>query len=114
MIHELRQYVIKEGRMADCHRLFRDVIIPLFHEVGIRTVAFWEPLEPDNRTFVYLLAFESAEAREAIWPKFIEHEKWLAEKASWADGPPYETTTATVLAPTGYSPLPRGHDGRAG
>jgi len=106
MIYELRQYVINPGRMSDCHRMFKNVVIPLFEELGIRTVGFWEPLEPDGRTFVYLLGFETAEAREAIWPKFIGHDKWQAEKASWTDGAPYETVTATVLAPTDYSPLP--------
>ena len=108
MIYELRQYVIKDGRMQDCHRLFRDVIVPLFHEVGIRTLGFWEPIEPDGKTFVYLLGFESAQARDAIWPKFIAHEAWIAEKATWTDGAPYETTSATVLAPTDYSPQMRG------
>jgi len=108
MIYELRQYVIEQGRMAECHDLFRDVLIPLFHEAGIRTIAFWEPIEPDGRTFIYLLAFESAESREEIWPKFLENENWLAVKASWSDGAPYETTKATVLAPTDYSALPPG------
>ena len=106
MIYELRQYVIKPGRMPDCHRMFEDVVIPLFEELGIRVVGFWEPLEPDGRSFVYLLGFENAEAREDIWPKFIAHDKWLAEKAGWSDGAPYETVTPTVLAPTDYSPLP--------
>ena len=108
MIYELRQYVIKEDRMADCHRVFCDAIIPLFHVVGIRTIAFWEPLEPDGRTFIYLLGFDSAKAREEIWPRFIGHDTWLALKESWGDDAPYETTTATVLAPTDYSPQPTG------
>ncbi len=106
MIYELRQYVIKPGRMSDCHRMFQDAVIPLFEELGIRVVGFWEPLEPDGRHFVYLLAFESAEARQDAWPKFAAHRKWQAEKASWTDGAPYETVTPTVLAPTDYSPLP--------
>jgi len=91
--------------MADCHRMFRNVIDPLFNELGIRVVGYWEPAERDGRTFVYLLAFESAHAREKAWPQFIESKAWQAEKAAWTDGAPYAETSATVLEPTDYSPI---------
>lgn len=103
MIYELRQYVIKPGRMADCHRMFREVIIPTFEAHGIRSIAYWEPAEPDGRTFIYMVAFENAEARAKAWPAFISDPRWQGEKASWTDGAPYESTSATVLAPTAYS-----------
>ncbi len=103
MIYELRQYEIKPGRMADTHRMFKEVCIPAFEELGIQPLGFWEPFEPDGQTFVYLLGFESAEARERIWEAFKIHPGWLAEKASWSDGSPYEKVTPTVLAATEYS-----------
>ena len=103
MIFELRQYEIKPGRMADTHRMFMDVCIPVFEELGIVPLGFWEPLQPDGRTFVYLLGFESPGARERIWEEFKLHPVWLAEKASWSDGAPYEKVTPTVLAATEYS-----------
>ena len=52
----------------------------------------------------YLVAFQSAEERERIWPEFIAHPAWQAEKAAWTDGPSYETTKATVMTPMDYSP----------
>ena len=105
MIYELRQYEIKAGRMADCHRLFREVALPVFAEVGIETLGFWEALDEEARSFVYLLAFADAAGRERGWADFLAHPRWLAEKASWQDGPPYAWTRGTLLAPTDYSPL---------
>jgi hypothetical protein len=63
MIYELRQYTVTTGRMEECQVLFQDVIDPLFREVGIRPVGYWQPRERDGQTFVYLLAFESADRR---------------------------------------------------
>ena len=103
MIYELRQYEIRPGRMQDTHRMFAEVCIPVFEELGIVPLGFWEPLEPDGRSFVYLLGFESPEDRVRIWEDFKTHPAWLAEKASWDDGAPYEHVTPTVLAATAYS-----------
>ncbi len=74
MIYELRQYEIKPGRMADNHRMFTEVCIPVFEELGITPLGFWESLDLDGETFIYLLGFESAAAREEIWAKFKVHE----------------------------------------
>ena len=107
MIYELRQYTVAAGRMEECQTLFQDVIDPLFREVGIRPVGYWQPRERDGQTFIYLLAFESAASREAVWPRFIEHPRWQEAKSRFPDGvPPYEKVVPTVLAPMSYSPLP--------
>ena len=107
MIYELRQYTVAEGRMEECQNLFREVVHPVFHEVGIRPVGYWQPLERDGRTFVYLLAFESAEAREMIWPKFVENPRWQTAANAFPDGvPPYEKVVPTVLELMDYSPQP--------
>ena len=66
MIFELQQYTVAVGRMEECQRLFQNIIDPLFQEVGIRPVGYWQPTERDGQTFVYLLAFGSAASREAI------------------------------------------------
>ncbi len=104
MIYELRQYRIKPGRMEDCHRMFRDVILPLFEKLGIKSLGYWEPEHKGEFDLHCIVAFDSAEARERLWPEFADHPDWVAEQASWADGPPYEMTKATVMWPTDYSP----------
>ncbi|GIS89496.1 MAG: hypothetical protein CM1200mP18_22060 [Gammaproteobacteria bacterium] len=68
MIYELRQYTVAAGRMEECQVLFQDVIDPLFREVGIRPVGYWQPTERDGQTFVYLLAFESAPPGKDLAP----------------------------------------------
>ncbi len=107
MIYELRQYTVAAGRMEECQRLFQDVIDPLFREVGIRPVGYWQPIERDGQTFVYLLAFRLEASREVIWPRCIVHPLWQEAKYHFPDGiPPYEKVVPTVLDPMGYSPLP--------
>jgi hypothetical protein len=103
MIYELRQYRIKPGRMDETHRVFREQLIPVFEDLGIISIGYWEPVEAGEFDLHYLLAFENAEARERIWSEFYVHPAWLEIKAGFAGDPPYETTTATVLTPTDYS-----------
>ena len=105
MIYELRQYTIAPGRMEELHALFRTVVDPLLKEVGIRTIGYWEPAEPDGRSFVYLVAFDNAAQREQAWKAFVDSPKWQAAKAKFPGGkPPYEKIEKTVLAATDYSP----------
>lgn len=107
MIYELRQYTVAEGRMEECQDLFRDVVHPVFLTVGIRPMGYWQPLERDGRTFVYLLAFDSAEARKLIWPKFVEDPRRQAAANAFPEGaPPYENIVPTVLELMDYSPRP--------
>jgi NIPSNAP len=104
MIHELRSYTIKPGRMEDCHRVFESACLPVFRAVGISMLGFWEPEPKDGRTFIYLLGFADAAAREKAWPAFIAHPQWVAAKAALAGDNPWEKVQATVLTPTRYSP----------
>jgi hypothetical protein len=104
MIYELRQYRIKPGRMEDCHRMFREVILPLFEKLGIESIGYWEPEHKGEFDLHYVVAFDSAEARARLWPEFTAHPDWVAEQARWTDGPPYEMTKSTVMRPTDYSP----------
>ncbi len=104
MIYELRQYRIKLGRMEDCHRMFREVIIPTFKKLGIKSIGYWEPEHKGEFDLHYIVAVVSPEERERRWPEFIAHPDWQAEKESWTDGAPYEMTKATVMSPTDYSP----------
>ena len=105
MIYELRQYIAADGRMEELQSLFGDVVHPLFMEVGIRPVGYRQPVEDDEKSFVYLLAFESLGHRTETWPKFTDHPKLIAAKSRFPDGvPPYASVTPTVLKSTDYSP----------
>ena len=104
MLYELRNYTIKPGRMEECHCVFQESCLPVFEAVNIKMLGFWEPEPKDGRTFIYLVAFESAAAREKAWPAFIAHPTWVAAKARMQNNFPWEKTAATVLTPTSYSP----------
>jgi len=104
VIYELRQYTIKPNRMEECHAVFAESCVPAFSAVGIRMLGFWEPVPNEGRSFIYLLAFDDAAARERAWPAFTAHPIWVAAKARMNGDFPWEKTSATVLAPTDYSP----------
>lgn len=106
MIYEHRQYVIRNGQMKKLHDVFEKKIIPLFDKSGIKTVALWEPEGNDERAFMYLLKFESSEARNKAWEKFLNDPGWLKIKSELGETPPWEKTQSTLLMPTNYSPLP--------
>lgn len=106
MIYEYRHYNIKEGMIADCHRVFQQTLIPLFNKLNIKTIAFWEPQDSDGRTFIYLLGFQDAAAREKAWADFASSPEWKKTVADLGDTAPWESTQSTVLVPTSYSPQP--------
>ena len=104
MIYELRQYRIRPGRLDDCHRMFREVVLPVFDAIGIRSIGYWEPAHKGEFDLHCIVAFDSAEARERLWEEFSNHPDWQAERARWQDGPPYEMTKSTLMTATDYSP----------
>ena len=107
MIYELRQYTIEAGTKDLLHRLFAEEIAPLFREVGMETVGFWEPVpgsEAGEVDFVYLLGFPDAEAREQAWADFLAHPRWLAVKARAGTPAPWKKVVKTILEPLAYSP----------
>ena len=76
MIYEYRYYNIKEGMIADCHRVFQQTLLPLFKQLHLKTRAFWDPQESHGRTFIYLLGFQAAAAREKAWADFASSPEW--------------------------------------
>jgi hypothetical protein len=46
VIYELRQYRIKLDRIEDCHRMFREVMVPLFGRLGARPARLLGAPEP--------------------------------------------------------------------
>ena len=104
MIYELRQYRIKPGRIDDIHRMFREVILPLFEKLGIVSLGYWVPEEKGEFDLHYVVAYADTQARERLWPAFLADPDWVAEEASWTDGSPLEEIKSTVMRPTDYSP----------
>ena len=107
MIYELRLYTIEHGTKALMHQLFEEEIAPLFREVGMATIGFWEPVagsDAGDVEFVYLLGFESAEQRERAWADFLAHPDWLEIKAKAGTPPPWKKVEKFILQSLPYSP----------
>ena len=107
MIYELRQYTIEPGTQDLLHQLFADEIAPLFREVGMETIGFWEPVagtDAGDVEFVYLLGFTDAADRERAWAEFLSHPKWLQIKVKAGTPAPWKAVVKTILQPLPYSP----------
>lgn len=81
MLYELRLYQVTRGRIADQNERLTRHLPPLFARHGVRCVGAWNSLAgPASPRFVYLLAFESFEARERAWGGFYTDPDWAAAR----------------------------------
>ena len=105
---EMRTYTTHEGKLDDLHARFRDHTNRLFKKHGMQLVGYWTPADGDGgkNTLVYMLAYESRDARDKAWKGFINDPVWKkAFKASREDGPIVMKVKSEFLTPTDYSPI---------
>ncbi len=79
--YELRTYHAAEGKLDALHARFADHTADLFKKHGMEQIAYWTPLENEDRTLVYLLAYPDRSAREDCWKAFLADPVWQAAKA---------------------------------
>lgn len=106
-VFELRVYHAAPGRLADLEARFRDHTIKIFERHGIKSVAYWTPLdEPEkSNTLIYILQHPSREAATANWKSFQDDPEWKSVKdKSEANGKLVEKVDSTYLALTEFSP----------
>jgi len=107
VVYELRVYHAAPGRLADLLSRFRDYTIKIFDRHGMKSVAYWTPLdEPEkSNTLIYILQHPSREAAAANWKSFQDDPEWKAVKEkSEANGKLVEKVDSTYLALTDFSP----------
>ena len=107
MIYEYRVYEAIPGKLPELHNRFRDHTLGIFERHGMVNVGYWTPSVGDyTDRLVYILAHESAEARQRSWEAFYVDPEWQRVKAeSEANGPLVSRIFNSLLAPTDYSPL---------
>lgn len=107
MIHELRIYRIKPGRMPAILKRFEDRTLAIFERFGIRQVGFWTTLVgPSHLDLIYLLEWESMAEREEKWGAFAVDPEWLEALAeSERDGVIVAQAENRLLKPTAFSAL---------
>lgn len=109
-VFELRVYHVAAGRLGDLEARFRDHTITIFDRHGMKSVAYWTPLdEPDkSNTLIYILQHPSREAAAANWKAFQDDPEWkTVREKSEANGKLVERVDSTFLELTDFSPRVR-------
>jgi NIPSNAP len=109
-VYELRVYHASAGKLADLLTRFRDHTDKLFARHGMKSVAYWTPVdEPDkSNTLIYILYHPSREAAAANWKSFQDDSEWKSVKEkSEANGKLTDKIDSTFMALTDFSPAPR-------
>lgn len=108
-VYELRVYHAAPGKLPDLLARFRDHTIKLFDRHGMKSLAYWTPVdEPEkSNTLIYILQHPSREAAVVNWKSFQDDSEWKAvREKSEANGKLVEKVDSTYLALTDFSPLP--------
>lgn len=106
-VYELRIYHVAPGKLPDLLARFRDHTIELFNRHGMKSVAYWTPLdEPEkSNTLIYILHHPSREAAAANWKAFQDDPNWKSvREKSEANGKLVEKVDSTYMALTEFSP----------
>jgi NIPSNAP len=106
-VYELRVYHAAPGKLGDLQSRFREHTIKLFERHGMKSVAYWTPLdEPEkSTTLIYILQHSSREAAAANWQSFQDDREWKSVRdKSEANGKLVEKVDSTFLALTDFSP----------
>ena len=77
-VFELRTYRCNPGQLSNLDARFRDHTIRIFAGHGMKSVAYWHPIdEPDSKdTLIYILRHDSQEAAMASWKAFGADLEW--------------------------------------
>jgi hypothetical protein len=105
MLFELRQYKIREGRMADWVRLMEDQIIPFQVAQGMVILGSFTG-ESDPDTYVWIRRFRDEEERVRLYQDVYQSDHWRDHIAApVAEMLIREEIKVTRLTPTPKSPI---------
>jgi hypothetical protein len=110
-VFELRIYHAAPGKLPDLLARFRDHTVGIFEQHGIKSVAYWAPLdEPEkSNTLIYILQHPSREAAAANWKAFQDDPNWKSVRdKSEANGKLVEKVDSTFMEYTFFSPIIKG------
>ena len=106
-VYELRIYHAAPGKLPELLARFRDHTVKLFDRHGMKSLAYWTPLdEPEkSNTLIYVLQHPSREAATANWKSFQDDPEWKSVRdKSEANGKLVEKVDSTYLALADFSP----------
>ncbi len=106
-VFELRIYRTHKAKLKNLDARFRDHTIGLFKEHGIKSVAYWHPVEePDSKdTLIYIIRHDSRDAAKESWRTFGSDPEWqTVARESQIDGKILrESPESTYMKSTDYS-----------
>jgi hypothetical protein len=105
-VFELRVYHAAEGKLPDLLARFREHTDALFARHGMKSVAYWVPVdEPVSKnTLIYILRHPSREEAAVNWKAFQDDPEWKSVKAkSEEKGSLVEKVDSTYMELTDFS-----------
>jgi len=106
-VYELRVYHAAPGKLEDLLTRFRKHTLKLFDRHGIKSVAYWTPLDEPQKgnTLFYILQHPSREAAVANWKSFQDDPEWKSvHEKSEVNGKLVDKVDSTFLVLTDFSP----------
>jgi hypothetical protein len=106
-VYELRIYHAQPGKLDMLVARFRDHTMALFARHGMKSVAYWLPLDEPAKSnmLVYILEHPSREAAAANWKSFQDDPEWKSvREKSEANGALVDHVDSTYMALTDFSP----------
>jgi len=107
VVYELRIYHAAAGKLGELLARFRDHTVKLFDRHGLKSVAYWTPIDEPQKsnTLIYILQHPSREEAAANWKSFQDDPEWKSVKEkSEANGKLTEQIDSTFLVLTDFSP----------
>jgi len=106
-VYELRVYHAAPGKLPELLARFREHTIKIFDRHGIKSVAYWTPLDDPEKSnrLIYILYHPSREAAAANWKSFGDDPEWKSvHDKSEANGKLVDKVDSTFMALTDFSP----------
>ena len=108
-VFELRVYEARNLRASLTKiKMFEEGEIAIFRKTGLIPVFFGQTVVGTGLpSLTYMLAYDSVEAREENWRKFIGHPDWIKLRAmpGYSDAEIVSNIHSCFLRPTNYSPI---------
>src|SRR4029077_11628835 len=109
-VFELRVYHAAPGKLGELEARFRDHTIKIFDRHGMKSVAYWTPMDDPEKTntLIYILQHPSRDAAAANWKSFQDDPEWKSVKEkSEANGKLVDKVDSTYMVMTDFSPALR-------
>jgi NIPSNAP len=106
-VYELRIYHAAPGKLDALLARFRDHTDKLFARHGMKSVAYWTPVDEPQKgnTLIYILQHPSRTAATENWKAFQDDPEWKSVKAkSEENGTLAEKVDSTYMSLTDFSP----------